>query len=155
MGCGQIAQIMHLPYLSDLPGWRIHALCDLSAELIEQVARKYGVPAERCYTDYGRFLQDPDLDVVLICSKDHCEPAVKAAQARRHVFVEKPFGFNLQQAQQMADAADTAGVKMMVGYMKRYDTGFLEAMRQIREMKDISLVRFHDFGGSFAHTRQV
>ena len=37
-----------------------------------------------------------------------------------HVFVEKPFGFNLSQAEQMADAAEASGVKMMVGYMKRY-----------------------------------
>lgn len=155
LGCGQIAQIMHLPYLSDLPGWTIHSLCDLSAEVVGKVAQKYGVPNERCYVDYGQFLADEDLEVVLICSKDHCEPAVQAARAGKHVFVEKPFGFNRRQALEMAEAADLAGVKMMVGYMKRYDTGFQEAMRRIHAMKEISLVRFHDFGGSFAHTRQV
>lgn len=155
LGCGQIAQIMHLPYLHDLPGWEIHSLCDISAEVVEKVAGKYAIAQERCFTDYDAFLQDDQLDVVLICSKDHCEPAVKAAKAGKHVFVEKPFGFNLRQARAMADAADEAGIKMMVGYMKRYDTGFLEMQRQLRELKDISLVRFHDYGGSFAYTRDV
>ena len=54
----------------------------------------------------------------------------------------------------MADAAEASGVKMMVGYMKRYDPGFEECLRRIQG-KEISLVRFHDFGGSFAHTRTV
>lgn len=155
LGCGQIAQIMHLPYLRDLPGWEIYALCDISAQVTHKVAEKYGIPAERCYTDYDAFLADPNMDVVLICSKDHCEPAVKAAEAGKHVFVEKPFGFNLRQARAMADAADRAGVKMMVGYMKCYDTGYQEMLRQIRKLKEIHLVRFHDFGGSFAYTRDV
>ena len=118
------------------------------------MAQKYHVPEANCYTDYDRFLEDQALDVVLICSKDHCEPAVKAAKAGKHIFVEKPFGFNLAQAEQMAEAADGAGVKMMVGYMKRYDPGFEECLRRIQG-KEISLARFHDFGGSFAHTRTV
>ncbi len=150
LGCGQIAQIMHLPYLHDMPGWTVHSLCDISAEVVQKVAQKYHVPEANCYTDYDRFLEDQALDVVLICSKDHCEPAVKAAKAGKHIFVEKPFGFNLAQAEQMAEAADGAGVKMMVGYMKRYDPGFEECLRRIQG-KEISLARFHDFGGSFAH----
>ena len=154
LGCGQIAQIMHLPYLHDMPGWTVHSLCDISAEVVQKVAAKYQIPETNCYTDYDRFLEDSELDVVLICSKDHCEPAVKAAKAGKHVFVEKPFGFNLSQAEQMADAAEASGVKMMVGYMKRYDPGFEECLRRIQG-KEISLVRFHDFGGSFAHTRTV
>lgn len=154
LGCGQIAQIMHLPYLHDMPGWTVHSLCDISADVVQKVAEKYHVPEANCYTDYDRFLEDQALDVVLICSKDHCEPAVKAARAGKHIFVEKPFGFNLDQAEQMADAAEAAGVKMMVGYMKRYDPGFEECLRRIQG-KEIRLVRFHDFGGSFAHTRAV
>lgn len=155
LGCGQIAQIMHLPYLHDLPGWKIHSLCDLSAEVVNKVAEKYGIDPDHCYTDYDQFLKDGELDVVLICSKDHCEPAVKAAQAGKHIFVEKPFGFNRKQARAMVDAAKLAGVKLMVGYMKRYDTGFEELQKLVQEMEDISLVRFHDYGGSFAYTREV
>lgn len=155
LGCGQIAQIMHLPYIHDLDGLCVHSLCDISRETVEKVGAKYHLPAQNLYTDYDAFLQDSELDAVLICSKDHCEPAVKAARAGKHVFVEKPFGFNLEQAQAMVDAAETAGVKLMVGYMKRYDAGFVCLLNQLKEMKDISLVRVHDYGGSFAFTRQV
>lgn len=155
LGCGQIAQIMHLPYLHDLPGWKIHSLCDISAEVVNKVAEKYGIAPKHCYTDYKRFLEDTELDVVLICTKDHCEPAVKAAQAGKHIFVEKPFGFNRKQAKAMVDTAKQANVKLMVGYMKRYDTGFEELLKIVRDLEDIRLVRFHDYGGSFAYTREV
>lgn len=155
IGCGQIAQIMHLPYLHDLPGWCIHSLCDISTEVVKKVAKKYNVDDSHCFTEIDGLLDDPELDVVLICVKDHCEPAVKAARAGKHVFVEKPFGFNLKQAKEMANAAKQAGIKMMVGYMKRYDTGFAELKKHVQRMRNINLVRFHDFGGSFAHTREV
>lgn len=155
LGCGQIAQIMHLPYLSDLEGLELYALCDISAETIRKVGQKYAVPTERQYTDYDLFLRDERMDAVLICSKDHCEPVIKAANAKKHVFVEKPFGFNLAEAQAMVDAAAQNQVKLMVGYMKRYDHGYEELLRQVRQMQGISMVRVHDFGGSFAYTKQV
>ncbi|QQO09373.1 Gfo/Idh/MocA family protein [Breznakiella homolactica] len=155
LGCGQIAQIMHLPYLHDLDGFNIHSLCDISRETVEKVGVKYQVPAEKLFTDCDLFLTDPDLDAVFICSKDHCEPAVKAANAKKHIFVEKPFGFSLAEAEKMADAAEANNVKLMVGYMKRYDTGFDFARNQINNMTNISMVKIHDFGGSFSYTKNV
>lgn len=155
LGCGQIAQIMHLPYLHDLPGLRVWSLCDISQNTLRQVGGKYGVPTERQYLDFDQLLLDPELDAVLICSKDHCDPVVKAARAKKHIFVEKPFGFNLTEAELMVKEAQENHVKLMVGYMKRYDGGFLYLLDQLKEMKDISLVRVHDFGGSFAYTREL
>ena len=49
LGCGQIAQIMHLPYLSASDEFSIYALCDVSVELMRAVGFEYGVPEERQY----------------------------------------------------------------------------------------------------------
>ena len=155
LGCGQIAQIMHLPYLDDLEGFEIYSICDVSKELLNKVGKKYSVPAERQFLDYEKMIADPNLDAVFICSKDHCQPTIQAANAKKHVFVEKPFGFSVSQAEQMVKAAEDNNVKLMVGYMKRYDTGYQYALEKIKAMENISLVRFHDFGGSFAYTRNV
>jgi predicted dehydrogenase len=134
--------------------WR-YSLCDISIGTAKLVGQKYNIPPERVYTNFDEMLLDEELDAVIICSKDHCEPTVKAANAKKHVFVEKPFGFNLSEANQMIDAAEQNKVKLMVGYMKRYDTGFEYFLNQIKSMQDISLVRVHDYGGSFAHTKQI
>lgn len=155
LGCGQIVQIMHLPYLHDLDGFEVYALCDVSKELLTKVGKKYNVPEERQYIDFDEMLLNTELEAVFICSKDHYLPTVKAANAKKHIFVEKPFGFSVQQAEEMAQAAENNNVRLMVGYMKRYDTGYQFALEKIRQMQNISLVRMHDFGGSFSYTRDV
>jgi len=155
LGCGQIAQIMHLPYLRDSGGFKIQALCDVSRGTATLVADKYNVPHENVYTDFDEMLSDKEIDAVVICSKDHCEPVVKAANAKKHIFVEKPFGFNMNEANRMVQAAEENNVKIMVGYMKRYDTGFEYFLKQVSSMDPISLVRMHNYGGSFAYTKEV
>ena len=155
LGCGQIAQIMHLPYLSASDEFSIYALCDVSVELMRAVGFEYGVPEERQYADFNQMLSNSDIEAVLICSKEHFTPVIAAAKAHKHIFVEKPFGFSLAQAEEMVRTADENHVKLMVGYMKVYDSGFEFVKRKIQEMNNISLVRVHDFGGSFAYTRDV
>lgn len=155
VGCGQISQIMHLPYLDSISGFEIYALCDISKELVKKLGEKYRVPSDRLFTQYRLMYQLEELDAVFICSKDHYEPTLEAARAKKHIFVEKPFGFSISQAEHMAIEAEKYGVTLMVGYMKRYDSSFAFALEQIKQMQNISLVRMHNFGGSFAHTKDV
>ena len=155
LGCGQIAQIMHLPYLSASEEFEVYALCDVSRELIRAVGAQYNVPESRQYTDFDSLLANKDIEAVVICSKEHYTPVIAAAKAHKHIFVEKPFGFSLQQAEEMVRVAEENNVKLMVGYMKVYDSGYIYAKERIRNMKNISLVRVHDFGGSFSYTRDV
>jgi predicted dehydrogenase len=61
IGCGMIAQVMHLPYLKELQErFEIAALCDVSPKLVKAVAADYGV--SRTYTDYREMLDRADLD---------------------------------------------------------------------------------------------
>ena len=43
IGCGEIAQWMHLPFLTELPGFRVTAVCDLSSRVVEHVGVRFGV----------------------------------------------------------------------------------------------------------------
>ena len=54
IGCGQIAQIMHLPYLMELPQYELGAICDISAKVVNTVGEWYGV-SDR-YVDYKQLL---------------------------------------------------------------------------------------------------
>ena len=92
IGCGSIAQIMHLPYLRELDDrFAITALCDVSPGTLAAVAAKYGVPDVYCFADYHDLCASPAIDAVLICSSgSHVPPALAALAADKHALVEKP-----------------------------------------------------------------
>src|SRR5207302_1896153 len=80
VGCGEIAQVMHLPYLRDLPGFAIQGLCDLSARQLGEVANRFGVPTDRRFSDPAELIGDPDVDELLVLtSGSHGEIALRAA----------------------------------------------------------------------------
>src|SRR5207247_234525 len=70
----------------------------------------------------------PDVDAVLVLTAgSHAEPAIAAARAGKHVFVEKPMCYTAREADEMIAAATASGVTLMVGYMKAYDPTYLTA----------------------------
>jgi len=118
VGCGGIA-MAHLEAIAKLPEARLAAAVDVVVERAESVATQYGVPA---YTDYERALADPDVEAVLLALPHHLHLpyTVQAAKAGKHVLVEKPMALNLAEARQMAEAAQAAGVRLMVGQSTRF-----------------------------------
>ena len=106
IGCGQIAQIEHLPYLQESENFEIYSLCDLSGEVVKKLGNIYGVPCERQYTNMDEMLADQDIDAVVICTKDHYEPGIKAARAGKHMLIEKPLAYNLWQAEEIIREAE-------------------------------------------------
>jgi predicted dehydrogenase len=146
VGCGEIAQIMHLPYLAELPDFEISGICDLSPSVLERVGDRYSV-RERS-TDHREIVDGAD--VVAVLTHEHAPIAEYAAQRRKHIFVEKPLGFSLEECDRILDAVRDGGVKLMIGYMRRFDPGYLYAVEQAGDPARIQFVRAHDFGGSFA-----
>ncbi len=140
IGCGIVSQLMHLPYLRELRDrYELHALCDISPGTLDLVADVYGVA--RRHTDWRDMLGD-GLDAVFVLTNgSHAEPAIAAADAGLHVFVEKPLCFTLDEADRMIEAAERNGVRLMVGYMKRYDPGFVEATARVAAMDDLRFLR--------------
>ena len=124
VGCGLIAQVMHLPYLKELPEqFELTAVCDLSQSLAEQCAQRYG--ARRSFTRWDDLVNCGEVDAIMVLtSGNHAPPAVAAAQAGLHVFTEKPMALSSWDCAQMIDAAETPGVTLMVGTMKRYDPAY-------------------------------
>jgi large subunit ribosomal protein L30 len=74
---GMIAQVQHLPHLRELDDqFEIAGLCDLSGRLLEVVGAEYGLPPERCHTDYEAMLAS-DVEAVIVCpSADHAAPSM-------------------------------------------------------------------------------
>ncbi len=142
IGCGAIAQIQHLPHLRELRDeFAIAGLCDLSPQLLAALGEEYGVPPERRFTDY-RELVNGDIDAVIVCpSGSHAAPSIAAAEAGKHVLVEKPMCTTVEEAEVMVTAAEAAGVVLMVAYMKRHEPAYQYARARVREMTDVRFVQ--------------
>src|SRR5579862_3953932 len=123
IGCGLIAQVMHLHYLRELSDrFEIAAVCDISADVRDACAREYGVPAQ---FERWQDLVAHDLDAVFVLtSGSHAPAAVAAAKAGRHVLVEKPMCFSVAEGREMIAASKAAGKTLMVAYNKRYDPAY-------------------------------
>src|SRR2546423_846354 len=97
--------MMHLPTLAERPDlFTIAGLADIDRATLDAVAARYHV--ERATTDYRELLARDDVDAVLVLASGSHRPFVTAALAAgKHVFVEKPFGFSLAEAEELAGAA--------------------------------------------------
>ena len=140
VGCGLIAQVMHLHYLRELADrFEIAALCDLSEDLSRACAGDYGVP--RTFARWEDLLAAP-LDAVLILTSGSQAPiAIAAAEAGKHMLIEKPMCFSVAEGRAMIEAARRAGVTLMVGYNKRYDPAYRRLGEEMRSLSDLRLLR--------------
>jgi predicted dehydrogenase len=140
VGCGLIAQVMHLHYLRELSDrFEIAAICDLSAEAREAVGREYGVTNQ--FESWQELVAQPLDAALILTSGSHAPAAVAAAQAGLHVLVEKPMCFSVAEGHEMVDAADKAGVTLMVAYNKRYDPAYLRLVQESASLQDLRLLR--------------
>jgi predicted dehydrogenase len=140
IGCGLIAQVMHLHYLRELAEqFEIAALCDVSEELRSACARDYRVT--RTFADW-RDLIACDIDALLVLtSGSHAPIAIAAAEAGCHLLIEKPMCFSVEEGRTMIAAAERAGVVMMVAYNKRYDPAYRRLQEEAKGLRDLRLAR--------------
>lgn len=127
-GLGAAGRLM-LAAVDAHPGVDLAAVCDPSPDARE---RARGSSGARAVAKIETLLADPGVDAVYIATPTelHEQHAVLAAQAGKHVLVEKPMAVDLQGATRMIEAAERAGVVLLVGHSHSYD----EPYRAIREI---------------------
>jgi UDP-N-acetylglucosamine 3-dehydrogenase len=130
IGCGNIGAGGHLPAYAHSPEAELVAVCDAVEELVHAAAERSGATA---YTDYRRLLERKDINMVDICLPTylHAQVAVAAAEAGKHVLCEKPMAHTLEAAEAMIEAAEKAGVKLMIGQVRRFDHRYMSIKEQI------------------------
>lgn len=110
--------------LSDL--FSLVAVCDVNEAAAKRVADEHGV--KKVYTSVDDLLEDGDFDAVDICLPHdlHAQVAIAAAEAGKHVLVEKPMALSLEEADAMIAAAGKNDVKLMCAFCERYDPQYVK-----------------------------
>jgi myo-inositol 2-dehydrogenase / D-chiro-inositol 1-dehydrogenase len=137
IGVGRIGKIHAENIVSSMAQGRLKAIADVKlTPEIEAWAKGLGV--ETIVKDPAALLADKDIQAVLICSSTdtHADLAVAAAKAGKHIFCEKPVDLTVAKVRAALDAVAKAGVKMQVGFNRRFDHNF----RRVRELVESGAV---------------
>jgi len=114
VGCGEISVAHNRAYAALPDHVELVALSDVVEATARRRAGEFGV--EKVYADYHDLIADKRVDVVAVCTPHylHAPVAIAAAEAGKHVLVEKPMAMNVGEVHEMVEAARRGGVKMTV-----------------------------------------
>ncbi len=130
VGCGQIAEA-HCKAIADLSQTQLLATVDSDSTRAERLGAQFNVP--HADISYEEVLSHPDIDAVVLCLPHdlHAPFAIRAAEAGKHVLVEKPMALNESEAQAMIDAAEAHGVQLAIGQSSRCIPSYWKARELI------------------------
>ena len=128
IGAGRMAQT-HAKALRAVPELGLCAVCDPVAEHAARLTQTLGVPTKT----FDDALADPEVDAVIITAPTPTHAALiqKAAEASKHIFVEKPLTATLAEADGVIRAVQNAQVQCQVGFQRRFDPAYVEAKRAV------------------------
>lgn len=120
VGCGAIVQQVHLDTLRAHPNAEIVAFAEVDEDRRDEVHRR--IPDIRAFADYHDLLSKSDAEAVLICLPTalHSEAAIRAFEADKHVYLEKPIATNRKEAEAVVEAGQRAATVGMMGFNYRF-----------------------------------
>jgi myo-inositol 2-dehydrogenase/D-chiro-inositol 1-dehydrogenase len=127
IGVGRIGRLHARNLKYQVPGLKVLAVADIFEKSAREVASQLEIPiAEK---DYRVLLENNDIDAVVICSSTdtHAQIISEAAQAGKHIFCEKPIALDIDKIDQAIAAVKNAGIKLQVGFNRRFDPSFKKA----------------------------
>jgi myo-inositol 2-dehydrogenase/D-chiro-inositol 1-dehydrogenase len=132
IGIGRIGEV-HARTLARIGHLGAFAMIvDPREDLARQLAAGFGVP--KVATDPGAAFDDPGIDAVIIASPTdtHAPSIIAAAQAGKDIFTEKPIALGLADTDDAIAAVERAGVRLQVGFQRRFDRGYQAAWEYIQ-----------------------
>ncbi len=120
-------RVLHQSRMADLV-----AVCEKDEKRAKEIGNKYGV---QWHTDLNKFLRLPTLDAVTVCTptKTHLRVGSLAIDAGKHLLVEKPMTGEERSAEKLVKSARKAGVKLLVGFIERFNPGVRAVKKMLRQ----------------------
>lgn len=137
LGTGWVAG-EHIKSFRKTPGCKVVALCSRTEEGARAKAAETGATDARIYGSLEEMLKDTAVDAVSICSPPHLHPeqSILAAQAGKHLLIEKSVANDAASLGKMLRAVESAGVKTVVSFVLHWNPEFL----WIKKMLDTSAI---------------
>ncbi|OIJ22285.1 dehydrogenase [Anaerobacillus alkalidiazotrophicus] len=147
IGCGSIAKHRHLVEYAQNEQVEIVAVCDIVKERVTEFAELYEAKA---YTNYEDLLANEDIDAVSVCTPNylHAPISIAALNAGKHVLCEKPMATSKEDAEEMIQAAEASGKKLMIAHNQRFVPAHQKA-RQLIEKGELG--KIYSFRTAFGH----
>ena len=126
IGCGNVTEVKSGPAFNKVTDSHLLAVMRRTPGKAADYAKRHGVP--KWYDDAAELIHDPDINVVYIATppSSHAEYAIMAAEAGKHIYVEKPMALNFSECQRMIEAAKKANVCLFVAYYRRCLPSFVK-----------------------------
>jgi inositol 2-dehydrogenase len=141
-GLGRLGQFHAENMATRAPSIELVHVVDSVEEVARSTGERLGV---QWSVSYEALLRDPSIEAVVIVTPTplHATMIEQAAAAGKHVFCEKPISFELEPAVQAIEAARSAGVKLQIGFHRRFDPDWASAASRIKagELGTIYLFR--------------
>jgi myo-inositol 2-dehydrogenase/D-chiro-inositol 1-dehydrogenase len=133
IGAGRIGRIHARSLAFLIPEAQAAAIADVDAGAARAAADSLRIP--QAWSDYRQILADKDIRAVAICAPTPMHSALieEAAAAGKHIFCEKPIDFDLARIDAALAAVKKAGVKLQIGFNRRFDANFARVRRAIAE----------------------
>jgi len=125
LGAGWVST-QHIDAFKRNPHTKVVAISSRKLSSCEARAKEAGLADVKIYTEYQKMLEQEDLDVVSICTPQHLHAGevIQAAEAGKHILVEKPAATSLEDLKAMRDAVRRAKVKTLVSFVLRWNPLF-------------------------------
>lgn len=123
IGCGGLGKV-HAQMVGQLDGLQMIAFCDVDSARAESFRQEFAAARSDAYatTDVQRVLSDERIQVVYICTHHdtHAEYAIRAAEAGKHILIEKPMALKVDECVAIGRAVERSGVTLMTAFKMRY-----------------------------------
>ena len=149
------AKDSHVPALQKLAGVELAAVATSHQATASAAAKAFG--AKAAYGDATDLFRDPSIDLVAVCVKvpAHLTLVLGALAAGKHVYCEWPLGRDIDEAEQMRDAAAAAGVHVAIGLQTRMNPAFRRARELVASGAIGRVLSAHIYSGTAAFGRKV
>ena len=136
IGVGDVCEVKSAPAMNLIEGSRLVAVMRRNGDKAKDYAARHHVP--RWYNDAEALINDPEVNAVYIATPPgfHCEYTLKAAQAGKPVYVEKPMARTYDECMTMIEACKNAAVPLFVAYYRRTLPHFLK----VKEIIDNGII---------------
>jgi inositol 2-dehydrogenase len=133
IGLGRLGRVYARDLATRIPETRLIAVSDVSKGLAAEIAGEFD--AAGAYENPHDLIADPTVDAVVVASPTHThrEVVVAALERKKPTFCEKPLALSLDESREIEQAVTRSGAFFQMGFMRRFDPGYVAGKRQIDE----------------------